>query len=74
MPTSSQDAACGMENDGARGYTIADQYFMLAVEPTAAPPPETHGGLHHIEQGMGDVGDGPRLPQTLHTIEGGIGL
>ena len=32
MPTSSQDAACGMEQSGARDYIIHDQYFCLAVE------------------------------------------
>lgn len=32
----------------------------------------SHGGLHHIQEGMGDIGDGPRVPQTLHTIEVGI--
>ena len=34
----------------------------------------SHGGMHHIGEGMGDVGDGPRLPQTLHTIDRGIAL
>jgi hypothetical protein len=30
------------------------------------------GGLHHIGEGMGDTGEGARIPQTLHTIEQGI--
>ena len=50
--------------------------FLLRPLPLAETTPpavvEGHGGLHHIDQGMGDVGDGPRVPQTLHTIERGI--
>lgn len=33
MPDNTEDAAMGMLNDGARDFTIADMYFMLAVEP-----------------------------------------
>lgn len=39
----------------------------IAVRPKI----QTGGGLHHIEQGMGDTGPA-RVPQTLHTIEMGI--
>lgn len=30
------------------------------------------GGLQHIGEGMGDTGEGARVPQTLHTIEQGV--
>ena len=32
----------------------------------------TPGGLHHIMEGMGDTGEGARVPQTLHTINQGV--
>jgi hypothetical protein len=49
-----------------RAISSITQYFA------ASTPVISHGGLHHISEGMGDVGDGPRVPQTLHTIEQGI--
>lgn len=55
-------------------YNNGGTWQYNEVTLTAAPPPETHGGTHHIECGIGDVGDGPRLPQTLHVIEHGITL
>ena len=30
------------------------------------------GGLHHIGCGIGDTGEGARVPQTLHRISEGI--
>jgi hypothetical protein len=47
------------------------QYDWL-TEPAPPPAVVSHGGLHHIEDGMGDIGDGGRVPQTLHTIDRGI--
>ncbi len=44
---------------------------VAELQATAATV-ASHGGLHHISEGMGDVGDGPRVPQTLHTIDRGI--
>lgn len=29
-------------------------------------------GLQHVGEGIGDTGEGARVPQTLHTIEQGI--
>jgi len=45
----------------------------VAIKQVAAPA--TVGlPMHHIGEGMGDTGEGARLPQTLHTIEQGIAL
>lgn len=44
----------------------------VATLTKVAAPVTGHGGLHHIECGIGDVGSGPRVPQTLHTINHGI--
>jgi hypothetical protein len=44
-------------------------------DTTEAAPPAgviSPGGLHHIWHGMGDTGEGARVPQTLHTIDQGI--
>jgi len=50
--------------DGTVGKIILT-YTIVA--PTTSP-----GGLHHIPQGIGDTGEGARVPQTLHPIESGI--
>ena len=44
----------------------------IGVTLGAIPAPVTGLGLHHIGEGMGDTGEGARVPQTLHTIEQGI--
>lgn len=44
----------------------------IAVMTWTPPVVQSLGGLHHITQGMGDTGEGARVPQTLHTIEQGI--
>jgi hypothetical protein len=54
---------------------ISQRAISSVFQPKAAgagAPIISHGGLHHISEGMGDVGDGPRVPQTLHTIEQGV--
>lgn len=54
---------------------IIQKWFDPDLEPSAAPPPAgviSPGGLHHIEWGMGDTGEGLRVAQTLCTIEEGI--
>lgn len=39
----------------------------------ASPVDEVAGGsLHYISCGIGDPGEGVRVPQTLHVIEHGI--
>lgn len=45
---------------------------LPAAIPSAVGGVTSPGGLHHVEQGMGDTGEGARVPQTLHTIEDGI--
>ena len=47
----------------ARSFTAIE-----FVPPTGVT---SHGGLHHIMQGMGDPGVAV-VPQTLHTIEVGV--
>jgi hypothetical protein len=49
------------------------QPIPAAAQSAGAPATVTApGGLHHISDGIGDTGEGARVPQTLHTIEQGI--
>jgi hypothetical protein len=45
---------------------------MPIPTPTPAAAVTSPGGLHCIWEGIGDMGEGLRIPQTLHTIEQGI--
>jgi len=45
---------------------------LPVVVVVAAGDVTSPGGLHHIMEGMGDTGEGSRVPQTLHTIEQGV--
>ncbi len=75
-----EDLSHSSFDSGGWTYTINEEtldtgweWFYWAIEEAAAPapPPETHGGMHVIFQGIGAFGVGA-LPQTLHTIEEGI--
>jgi hypothetical protein len=64
--TANQAWACTTASgrDSARTYLVLRS---VATTPVTGP-----GGLHHIGEGMGDTGEGARVPQTLHTIERGV--
>lgn len=51
---------------------LAPDGSFINEQPSAAATVTSLGGLHHIMEGMGDTGEGARVPQALHTIEHGI--
>ena len=57
--------------DGPIGSKAIASLRQVVVADGGTEP--TSIGLHHIMEGMGDTGASGGIPQTLHTIEQGIG-
>lgn len=60
-----------VDADAANTDIFVD-FIRMTITYTPPAAPTSPGGLHHISSGMGDTGEGARVPQTLHTIDHGI--
>lgn len=47
-------------------------FVELSQNITFYTPSVVAGGIQHMDEGIGDTGEGSRVPQTLHTIDDGV--